>query len=152
MILRKNKGISLVEIVVIMALMLLIFFIGSRSFVSVRNKFMLDGEVTKIEDILKEARADALSSGNNYGVRFDDGDVILFKGMVFSDDPGNKEITLDSAVRITYVDLANSDIDVVFDRLSGEARNPGSVVISLVSDPTRFRRINIYPIGTVYTE
>jgi prepilin-type N-terminal cleavage/methylation domain-containing protein len=150
----KNKGITLIEIIVAISILAIIIAITIPSLSNFRNEQILKNTTEDIVSLLNQARNQTLASKNstNYGVHFDVGNIIFFNGGVFSDsDPNNKVITLDDAVSIPEagVSLNGDGDDVIFNRLSGDTNQFGIIMIQLNSNASAQKTITISKTGVV---
>ncbi len=134
-----QKGVSLVEILLVVAVLVVLILIVSPSFSSIRDSQLLKGAVGDVLSSLDKARAQTLSSLNSseYGVHFQADKVIIFKGQVFSAGAiDNESINIISPTAISNVTLggvSNSTGDLYFNRLSGSPNMSGTVTITLSS-------------------
>jgi prepilin-type N-terminal cleavage/methylation domain-containing protein len=146
---RKNKGFTLVEILIAIALMALISTVVIFSFSKVNSMGALDKGSAEIVSTLNEARSLTLSSkdSSSYGVRFGESEVVLFRGVYNPSSSENILIPLNSLIRISGVSLVGGGSEVLFERLSGRVETSGSVTVSLVNDPSQSKIINIHETG-----
>ena len=118
-----------------------------------RNSQILDSEAKVVESFISEARSKTLASqnDNHFGVYFESDRVVLFAGDTYDElDPENKEWTLSEAVSLSVSGLSNDQ--VIFSRLTGKASQAGSVTVSLVSDVSQSKTVNISSAGILYIE
>ncbi len=146
---RKNKGFTLVEILVAIALMALISTVVIFSFSRINSMGALDKGSAEVVSTLNEARSLTLSSkdSSSYGVRFEESEIILFRGVYNPSSAENILIPLSSLIRISDVSLEGGGSEVLFERLSGAVSENGSVTVSLVNDPSQSKIINIHETG-----
>lgn len=150
----KNKGISLIEILIIVSIIAIISAIVVPNLSKFRNQQVLQNTTEDIVSLLNEARNSTISSknSNTYGVHFQSDKAILFTGTSFSISPSNKQIDIDSSVIIPVtggINLNGGGDDVVFTRISGDTTNNGTIIIQLVNDVTQQKVINISKIGVI---
>ncbi len=152
---KKKSGFTLIEVVIAIGIIAILFTIGTKPFVAMKNRRALDDSVGRVESVLQEARSMTVSSvgASRYGVHFEETRTVLFRGSVYSPSSlDNKVVNLNSSVLISEVNLAGEGLDVVFNRLNGETDNPGTIKLNLVSDPTKFKLITIFSGGTFFSD
>lgn len=147
---------TLVEILAVVAIMTVLFAAVMSAFGPYRDEQILNAEASAVESLLNKARAQTLSSLDDsvYGVHFESGRAVLFRGFAFSEPSAyNEEAVLNPHAEISDIDLLSGGNDVVFARLTGEATSTsGTTTISLISDPAKKRKIFILPAGIVRQE
>jgi Tfp pilus assembly protein FimT len=153
---RKNnkKGISAVELLVVVSILIIISSILFPKLSKFRKQQVLENTTEDIVSLLNEARNNTISSKNSttYGVHFLSDKATLFAGAAFSELPDNKEINFDHYVSIPGsggINLNGGGSDVVFERLTGDTEQYGTIVIRLVSDATKQRTVTINKIGII---
>ena len=150
-----KKGISLVEIILIIAVSLILLVIVISGFSSLRNSQVLTSSSEEIISLINEARSKTLASerDSKYGIHFESSRVVLFKGDIFVEpSPDNKELNLSNFVEISSISLNGGVFDLVFERMTGETTQYGTITISLKSDVSKTREITIEPSGTISVE
>ncbi len=150
---KINRGISLLEIIIAIGIIAIIMAIVIPNFSQFNKQQALQVTKEDIISLLNEARNSTISSKNstNYGVHFQSDRAILFAGSTFVDMPGNKQINFDSAVTIPStggINLGGGD-NVIFQRITGDTLNNGTIVLQLVSDATRQKVISISSLGVI---
>lgn len=134
-----NKGISIVELLIVFAVLAVIFSVVIPQFSKIREQQVLKGAVGDILSSLNKAQSQTLASLNSseYGVHFESGAVIIFKGTVFSDiSPDNEIIKIISPAFIFDVTLGgvSGDYgDIFFNHISGVPNKTGTVTVSTSS-------------------
>lgn len=148
-----RRGFTALEILISLAIMALLIVVSIGAFSKVRNAKSLDSAVESTFSLIREARSRALASedGSQFGVYFEAGRAVLFKGTAFTEgDPNNKIYGLPNVAEIFNINFLASS--TVFKRLTGDAENPGNVSIRLKSDPARAKTIFVNEVGLVYAE
>jgi len=81
----RNKGFSLIEIVIALAILILIIGLAFASYRYFEKKTELETSTQKIVSILKTAQTKTLASedDSSYGVHFEENRYILFKGETY---------------------------------------------------------------------
>lgn len=131
-----HKGITLIEFIIVFAVLGLIFSVVTSEFSSSRERQVLKSAGNDILSSLNKARTQTLSSVNSssYGVNFSQNEIIIFNGTVFSaGDPDNESIPLTLPAFISDVTLAGtsgSSGNFYFERLSGDPSKAGTITLS----------------------
>src|SRR3989338_10343517 len=150
--LKYNKGFSLIEMLVVIAILVLmatVITVGLSSFYKGRT---LDGAVEQAISLINEARSKTLSSkdSSQYGVHFETSRLALFKGPVFTEpNSDNKEFIFSSSVEMFGTTLNGGGSDLVFKRLTGKTDEYGAVSFRLKIDNSKIKNITIEPGGVV---
>lgn len=151
----KNKGISIIEILVVITIIGILTAIVVLNLSTFRNERSLSNTTSDIISLLNNARNNTISSLNSsaYGIHFETDRVIYFTGSTFnSSDSANIEIDLNPSVNIPSsggINLSGGGSDVIFTRLTGDTVNYGTIIIRLTSDATRQKVITINKTGSV---
>ena len=145
-----KKGVTAVELLVVLIVLSIVFSIALKPFSKFKDNQSLNSNVVQIVSLLNDARSATVSSkeSSQYGVHFESGRAVYFKGNSFSEPSSyNREIILDSSLQISTISLNGSGSDVVFEQLTGETNNYGSVVFEAKSSTTSKKTINITQTG-----
>lgn len=147
----KNRGISIIEIIIVIAIIGIISSIVMLNLSSFRNEQALRNTTMDIVSFLNKARQKTLSSLNstNYSVHFETNKAVLFTGSVYSSlDTTNESLIFSPSVAIPTSGGINigGGSDVTFERLTGDTIG-GTVVVKLISDPTKQKIITINKTG-----
>lgn len=122
----KQKGFTLIELVIIMGILLLLFgfvmvnLLQEENIVSVNASVdILISDISSQQTKAMVGKSDGVSSGNSYGIYFESDRYTLFKGNTFSaTDSANFTVMLDENIVFNNVTFPNNII--VFSSLSGE--------------------------------
>jgi Tfp pilus assembly protein FimT len=131
-----KKGISVVEILVIITVLGIIFSIVVPQFSKNKELQVLKSGTGDILSTINKARIETISSLNSssYGVHFQSDKVIIFKGTVFlANDLNNEAVNILTPASISNVTLggvSGNFGDVYFNRLSGSPSTTGTITIS----------------------
>lgn len=140
------------ETVVIITIIFIVTALTFNSFFNLNNEEALNVSVGQVRSVLEEARSLTLASKSDqqYGVHFDTNAIVRFAGSVYdSNDPDNVIRELHQRVQILSTTLTGGGDDVIFDRLSGDTSESGTITISLVSDTSDTRVITVSQTGIV---
>lgn len=147
---RYTKGFTLLELVIVFAIITLLAGIILSSFSGFRNSKVLDTASEESLALLSEARGDTLAGkdGYQYGVHFDAGQMVMYRGATYtSGDVNNKVSTLDGALEIVTVSLTGGGSEVLFERVTGKTSQAGTVVLRIKSDTAKTRTITVNGTG-----
>ena len=150
-------GFTLIEIILVVAILIIITMLILFSFRSLLTQTNLDNTSEEIMSILKLARSKTLASEGSaqYGVYFNDtttpNQYTLFKGSdyVSRDNSFDNIYKLPSKIEICEINLGMGK-EVVFNRIDGTTDQKGSVKIRLIADITKTDIVNINSSGWVY--
>ena len=150
----NNRGINLLEIIVVIGIIALISAITIPNLSAFKKQQALKNTTEDIVSLLNEARNSTISSKNstNYGVHFEEDQASMFSGTAFTSNSSEKQIDFDQAVMIekdTDVNLSGGGDDIIFERLTGNTTNYGTITIRLVSDASKIRTITASSIGII---
>ena len=149
-----KKGLSIAEILVALGIMALVVSIFLSTFISFRKNQALDKDTEAIVEVLVEARRQTLDSKNssNYGVHLSAAQITSFTGGVYnSGDSSNINYPLNSTDTILTISLVGGGSDVVFNRLTGETSESGTVVVSSPGI-SRTKTVTIYKTGVIESQ
>ncbi|MGH7141547.1 MAG: pilus assembly FimT family protein [Minisyncoccia bacterium] len=149
-----SRGVTLVELLVVIALMALLATIASAVLGGFTTAQTLAADAAAASSLLEQAHTDALTgaSGEPHGVHFDSsaGTLTSFAGSSYTpDDPQNVVYSLYGGIVIHSITLAGGGSDVVFDQLTGDTSENGSVVLAVSSDASRQKTIQISSVGVM---
>lgn len=147
----RSQGLTLAEILIALAIISIISALMLGAFASYRGNQGLSKDTEMVVEVLRQARVQTLVSKNAspYGVHFATSSIVLFAGTSYS--PGlssNVTFELMSPRAAISTSLLGGGSDVVFDRLTGETSQSGSVTLSSSAASTT-KTIVIYKTGTI---
>jgi type II secretory pathway pseudopilin PulG len=148
---QKSKGFTVIELLVVFSIMVLLFGIIVSTFFSFRKNQSLALDTQTVVSLLRQARNQTLSSKNStvYGVHFSSPQAVLFVGSTYSSsDPLNETFNLSSTDTILTITLTGGGNDVIFQRLTGETNQNGTIVIS-APGLSQTKTVTIYKTGLV---
>lgn len=149
-----KKAFSVVEILIAMAIVAVAVTVVTVSLSKLNSRQALDKSALLVSSVLDEARAKTLSSqgGSQYGVHFEDTQVVLFIGNAYSPATlSNVANRLDSRVGIRNITLSGGGNNIVFNRLTGQTNQSGTAELYLRASTTQYRTVNISSTGVVNT-
>ena len=151
----NHRGFTLIELLVAVFVIVLATTGITVALSHYTRTQALHGATRLVISEIEDARGRTLSSkgSSEYGVFFDDDRVVLFRGGNYSaGDPANEVTILDTRTTILSVSLSGGGSEIVFERLSGEASEDGTVEVALVNDPSIKQTITIQGTGLVSYE
>lgn len=146
----KIKGFTLLELLVVIAIMSVIASLSVLSYSKSNKKQIVENGANALLSALEKARSETLGSKSDsrYGVYLSGNQAIIFKGTAYNaNDATNEKTDLGSLVTLSSVSLSGGGSSVVFNRLTGETANSGTVVISLIASSSISKTVTIYPTG-----
>lgn len=145
-----KTGVTLIEIIIAISIFVLLSTLGMGAFSSFKKNTDLSSAADTVLTFLIQARSKTLSAENAayHGVHFENDKIVFYSGSVYAaGDPLNQEIALPSTVEISSVTLLGGGSDVLFQKLTGETDNSGTIVLHLKSDVSKTKTITIQKIG-----
>jgi prepilin-type N-terminal cleavage/methylation domain-containing protein len=131
-----SKGFTVIEILVVLAILGFLIMIVVPSFQTMRSNQILKSAVLDVVSALEKSKSQTLSSidSSEYGVHFATDEVVIFKGQTFSSgDPNNEKVPLSSGVSVSAINLTGGATDFYWNKLSGVPTKTGSVTVSTSS-------------------
>jgi len=128
-----NRGFSLLEILLVIALMAAIMALSAPFLASSFSKNELAAASDQLVDALAEARSAAMNgrSGGKYGVHFETDRFVYFEGETYLvSDLNNAEHLLSGLVSATAIDISGGGSDIHFRSASGSAIETGTVQLT----------------------
>ncbi|MEK7539064.1 MAG: prepilin-type N-terminal cleavage/methylation domain-containing protein [Patescibacteria group bacterium] len=128
-----KKGITVIELLVVLTVLGIIISVAIPQFSQIRENQVFKSGVADILSSIDKARGETLSSlySSEYGVHFESNKVIIFKGKIFSATASDNEtINITLPATISTITIAGGGADLYFNRLSGTPNVTGSIIIS----------------------
>jgi prepilin-type N-terminal cleavage/methylation domain-containing protein len=149
-----NKGITMIEFIIVIAIIGVIAGIVMPSLSTFRRTQALRNATEEVVSLLNKARTDTLASLNstNYSVRFESTRAVYFVGTVFTDGLStNKVVSFGSLVTLppANISLNGGVTTVTFTRLTGDTTAYGTITLQQSSDATLQKIITINKTGLV---
>ncbi|HBH46372.1 MAG: hypothetical protein A2445_03310 [Candidatus Jacksonbacteria bacterium RIFOXYC2_FULL_44_29] len=148
---KNDFGFTIVEILVVMAVLLILSFSGIFTYQAMEERMNIDTATESLISVIQLARSKTIASENAaaYGVYFESDKYVLFKGDAY--DPAaldNVVHLLPAGVEIYDISLAGGP-EALFKRLSGGTDNVGNVSLRLINHPTTTAQVNVLASGEV---
>lgn len=144
------KGISIIEIIIILAIISIVLGIAVMSLTSFKEEQTLNSAINESISYINEARAKTLSSKDfsQYGIHFEQSKITLFKGISYiSSDPDNIDYILSSLLEISSISLNGGGNEIIFQKITGKTDQFGSVIYRVKNNPSKSKTITIKSTG-----
>lgn len=146
---NKNKGFTLFEVLIVIAIMLLLTTLSITGLHSFSSRSNHTSAAHTILGALEEAQARTLACDGDtaYGVHFEPTQVVIFQGTSYTAGaPENDIRQLPARTTISNLSIGGGN-DVFFTRLNGSTSSTGTVTVALIADTNINRVITIYESG-----
>lgn len=148
----KHAGFTLVEMIIVVALVTMIVALATVSFSTVTARQSLDKNTDAVVAVLAQARSLTISAkdASAYGVRLLSTGPVLFTGTTYNaSDAANKPLVLDPRLSISDISLSGGGSDVLFSKLTGTTTQSGTFRVIVTSTPTAYRTVTVYATGII---
>jgi type II secretory pathway pseudopilin PulG len=135
-----QAGISILEIVLVIAVIGVLSAVVSLPFSKFRQAQALENSTDAVIALLNEARTKTLGAVGNtsYSVHIQSDRAVLFTGTSYnSSEPSNQALLVETPVSITAISLTDGGSEVNFDRLKGTTSQSGTITLALPNGQTR---------------
>ena len=141
---NRNKGLTMIEIIVVIGILIVIFAFGLVVDFSSFTSNSLAGEESKVVSILQRARSRSMANlyDSSYGVCYLSSDYVIFRDGTC--DKSATDETIPESSNITVAFIPNSP--VIFSRLSGNTTGTPTIRLTYGSD---YEDITINDEGTI---
>ncbi len=155
MFIKNKAGFTLVEVLIVVAILSVLFTIVIFDFVSFRKTSNLDNSVQEFVSILRLAQNKAVSSENysKHGVYINTtispNQYILFKGDNYLSEPSSYKIySLQNNTEFYEISLGGGN-EIVFDKLTGVTEEFGNISIRDKNDINQSKTIYVASSGAI---
>lgn len=146
------KGISIIEIIIILAVISIILGIVVINFTSFKEEQALNSAINESASLINEARSKTLSSKDfsQYGIHFEQAKITLFKGTNYnSSDPNNIDYIFSSLLEISNISLNGGGNEIIFQKITGKIDQFGSITYRVKNNPSKLKTITIKSTGII---
>lgn len=145
--LTKNpRGFTIIELMMVIAIITILTGIVLQHSRSLNTVVELENAVKNVDIKIRTAKTRSIGALNdkNYGVHFEASKAVIYDatGIYVDGAPGNEVYDLPQNVEIYDISIIGSP-DMVFDRLTGNTANFGSIGLRSVNDATKTKTIFI---------
>lgn len=134
------KGFTLIEIMLVIALMVVIGGISAPVYQSFQVKNNLDVASYTVAQTLRRAQvlSQVGASDSPWGVHIESGSATLFKGASYT----SRDTLLDEVSEISTNIIPSGISDIIFSKLLGEPQVTGNIILTTSNDDTKTITIN----------
>jgi len=129
----ENKGFTVIEILIVIAILAVLIAVIWPKFSDLRAHQVLKAATEDVMSALNKARSQTLASleSSEYGVHFESDSVTIFKGNSYTvGAPENQEIEITSPASISDITLTGGTSNVFFARLSAAPSASGTITVT----------------------
>jgi len=151
---KMSQGFSVIEILVVVAIVLALSAVSLLSLSAMRDRLMLNDARSSLAFHLEESKAKAVAGtgGEPHGIYFTDDSYVQFTGSEYDpEDASNIEHTLRPGLTLS-TDILSADKVIIFSRIIGSVGNSVTLTISLDHDEDEMRTIVVGPGGDLSYE
>lgn len=157
MVLKDNRGISMLEILLVFVIVGLLTSMGFSSYRTWQRKILLLNTRDEVKSALVRAQQLATAAANNtsWGMHLATSSYTVFSGDFYNEvDPNNRTWYLNGAEILnsynTFADGAGGyTSDVVFSKFDGDTYNTGTVSIIVSSQPSLNKSVIVQSSGQI---
>lgn len=157
MIIKNQRGVTMMELLLVITLATLIMSMGFGSYRTWQRRILLINTRDEIKSSLVRAQqlATAAADGSSWGMHFTASSYTIFPGDTYDQFNVDNKTWNISDVEIQNPNFIFSDAlgilgpDVVFSKFDGEAHNTGTVSIIWSSDPSYNKSVEVKRSGQV---
>ena len=137
---KNNRGFTLIEIMLVVALIVAIGGISVPVYQAFQVRNNLDMAAYTITQMLRRAQVLAQSGEGDatWGVHIASGSATLFKGASFA----GRDTTVDEISEISSDMVSSGVSEIIFSKLLGEPQTTGNVVLTTSNNDTKTITIN----------
>jgi prepilin-type N-terminal cleavage/methylation domain-containing protein len=147
----QNKGLTLIEIIVVIAIFAILFAIGVAAMITSRNSASVTTTADAIAAKLEEQKLQAITGKNSlpYGVKFNSTSYVSFSGSPYNPaDTNNKTIPVSGDITLTNT-IPGTDDAIIFARMTGTASATGTITVSKGTTSTLKATITVSTGGNI---
>lgn len=146
---KVSTGVTLLELLIVIGILSLLLVVIIPSFLNFRRSSILNTETQEVLTLVNKARLSAMSSKEDmqYGVHFETGKTVLFKGTTYTaGNSSNEEHIFNPALTLSSIAVNGGGSNVVFQKITG-ATSQNATTTLLVTGTTASTTVIIRPTG-----
>lgn len=146
---KKNKGFTLVELIIVLAIMLLLSAVVNFSFSQLSGGQYVDAASKTMYSVLYGAHSSANSSkdASSFGVRILKNKIISFEGSSYATAKSSSTYTFSNLVSVST--SSGIGTDIIFNNLYGQTSASGTINIYLISSPKTSSTMQVFSTGII---
>lgn len=146
----KNRGITVLEVLMSIAIMGILGAMSVSVFSGLANSISLDKDASNIVSYIDKARTEAINSIDSveHGVFFETKKVTIFRTTTYSVANAESYYDVSNKSNITSISLTGGATSLYFNKLTGAASKTGSIVVTS-ADGSKTKTITIYATGVI---
>lgn len=148
----RRDGFTLLEIVLVVAVLALMGTLAMTSFVRSRNLRDLTVSAQNVMSTLRLAQSKAVGGEDRsvWGVHLESSQAVLFRGTNYSTSTSTQAHALPPHIELVNIALAGGGSDAMFNRLDGKTNQSGTFAVRVRTDPSAVFSVTIDSSGKVY--
>lgn len=146
----KNKGITIIEILMSIAILGVLGAASVSVFSGLANSISLDKDVSNIVSYIDKAKTESINSVNSleHGVFFETKKVTVFKTTTYNVSNIETSYDVSGKSNISAITLTGGATSLYFNKLTGAASKTGTITVTS-ADGTKTKTITIYATGVI---
>lgn len=148
---KNSHGFTLIEIMLVIAIIMIIFGIVLQSGKSLNTTVELENASRNVDLKIRTAKARSIGAldDKNYGVHLESSKAVIFDatGAYADGAAGNEVFVLPNSIEISSITLSGGGSDIIFQRLTGNISTDGNFVLRVKADTTKTKTIFVNSYG-----
>jgi prepilin-type N-terminal cleavage/methylation domain-containing protein len=152
---ERQKGFSLLELVIVISIGIILTSISITTFYSVSDQQALEKDVDYTISLIEKARLQTVNAKSNsqFGVRLASSSVTLFQGATYvAGSSTNNVFNLSPKVEISEINLSGNRQNMVFELITGKSNATGTIKFRLKANQSASTTVVLYKTGLVETQ
>ncbi len=145
-----KRGVTLLELVIVMAILGVLTATVVPSFLSFRRNSILNTETLQIVTLINKARLSSMSSKGDqqYGIHFEATKVVLFQGITYSEAASTNEVhVFNAALRLSPITVNGGGSSTVFQKITGATYQNATTTLGVIGSTTASSTIVVRSTG-----
>jgi len=130
-----SGGFTLLEIIIVIAIMVVISTISVRSYFNIREKQAIQKDADSVVATIEKAKSLSSNRKNDssYGVKIASSTVTVFSGSTYANGNVILKYDLEESVKISTTSLSSHGTEISFDKITGTPSATGTITLSNAS-------------------